>query len=113
MIVCVGGLVCISLHFFFKKKTAYEIYQCDWSSDVCSSDLVRDRGLIWALPQRFLSPPPTLQQSPLEQDDAQPVLKQVHQPADSGRRDVQLSSGTGEGGVARGGLERLEAIQGG
>ena len=29
--------------FFFKQKTAYEIYQCDWSSDVCSSDL--DGGL--------------------------------------------------------------------
>ena len=28
------------LFFFFKQKTAYEIYQCDWSSDVCSSDLV-------------------------------------------------------------------------
>ena len=27
------------LLFFFKQKTAYEIYQCDWSSDVCSSDL--------------------------------------------------------------------------
>ena len=27
------------LVFFFKQKTAYEIYQCDWSSDVCSSDL--------------------------------------------------------------------------
>ena len=24
----------------FKQKTAYEIYRCDWSSDVCSSDLV-------------------------------------------------------------------------
>ena len=28
------------LFFFFKQKTAYEIYQCDWSSDVCSSDLM-------------------------------------------------------------------------
>ena len=27
--------------FFFKQKTAYEIYQCDWSSDVCSSDLTK------------------------------------------------------------------------
>ena len=27
--------------FFFKQKTAYEIYQCDWSSDVCSSDLLK------------------------------------------------------------------------
>ena len=31
--------------FFFKQKTAYEIYQCDWSSDVCSSDLMRLRLL--------------------------------------------------------------------
>ena len=23
----------------FKQKTAYEISRCDWSSDVCSSDL--------------------------------------------------------------------------
>src|ERR1044072_8795036 len=29
------GLVCVS----FNQKTAYEIYQCHWSSDVCSSDL--------------------------------------------------------------------------
>ena len=29
--------------FFFKQKTAYEIYQCDWSSDVCSSDLTSVR----------------------------------------------------------------------
>ena len=26
--------------FFFKQKTAYEIKECDWSSDVCSSDLI-------------------------------------------------------------------------
>ena len=26
--------------FFFRQKTAYEIVDCDWSSDVCSSDLV-------------------------------------------------------------------------
>ena len=31
--------------FFFKQKTAYEIYQCDWSSDVCSSDLAVLRGI--------------------------------------------------------------------
>src|SRR3546814_7937308 len=27
--------------FFFKQKTAYEMRICDWSSDVCSSDLWR------------------------------------------------------------------------
>mgnify|MGYP007013710031 CR=1 FL=1 len=26
--------------FFFKQKTAYELVDCDWSSDVCSSDLL-------------------------------------------------------------------------
>ena len=30
-------LLCV--FFFFKQKTAYEIKECDWSSDVCSSDL--------------------------------------------------------------------------
>ena len=34
-----GGGVWWVFFFFFKQKTAYEIYQCDWSSDVCSSDL--------------------------------------------------------------------------
>ena len=28
------------IFFFFKQKTAYEILTCDWSSDVCSSDLI-------------------------------------------------------------------------
>ena len=35
-----GGGLCV-FFFFFKQKTAYEIYQCDWSSDVCSSDLLK------------------------------------------------------------------------
>src|SRR3546814_1084344 len=29
--------------FFFKQKTAYEMRISDWSSDVCSSDLGRNR----------------------------------------------------------------------
>ena len=32
-------LFMLFLFFFFKQKTAYEIKECDWSSDVCSSDL--------------------------------------------------------------------------
>src|SRR3546814_2242978 len=27
--------------FFFKQKTAYDMRSSDWSSDVCSSDLLR------------------------------------------------------------------------
>src|SRR3546814_20951487 len=32
-------LICV-FFFFFKQKTAYEMRISDWSSDVCSSDLV-------------------------------------------------------------------------
>ena len=35
--------------FFFKQKTAYEMCGRDWSSDVCSSDLIcclRDERLV-------------------------------------------------------------------
>src|SRR3546814_7802842 len=32
------GLLCY--FFFFKQKTAYEMRISDWSSDVCSSDLM-------------------------------------------------------------------------
>src|SRR5213075_3580043 len=45
--------------FFFKQKTAYEITRRDWSSDVCSSDLLdgklylttRHRGILTYDPQ--------------------------------------------------------------
>src|SRR3546814_1695926 len=30
--------------FFFKQKTAYEMRISDWSSDVCSSDLIADES---------------------------------------------------------------------
>src|SRR3546814_19248561 len=31
--------------FFFKHKTAYEMRSSDWSSDVCSSDLLSIKGV--------------------------------------------------------------------
>ena len=38
---CETTLVVLDKHvfFFFEQKTAYKIQECDWSSDVCSSDL--------------------------------------------------------------------------
>src|SRR3546814_10092978 len=33
------------LFFFFKQKTAYDVRISDWSSDVCSSDLIGERGI--------------------------------------------------------------------
>src|SRR3546814_8342674 len=32
--------MCLFCFFFFKQKTAYEMRISDWSSDVCSSDLL-------------------------------------------------------------------------
>ena len=49
MLVCA---VAVPAFAFFKQKTAYEIVDCDWSSDVCSSDLLtihfqtRARGVL-------------------------------------------------------------------
>src|SRR3546814_8563015 len=44
MFVCVAlvseNCVVVLLFFFFKQKTAYEMRISDWSSDVCSSDLL-------------------------------------------------------------------------
>src|SRR3546814_12912302 len=33
-------MLLVSIFFFFKQKTAYEMRISDWSSDVCSSDLL-------------------------------------------------------------------------
>src|SRR3546814_7000291 len=54
--------------YFFKKKTAYELRISDWSSDVCSSDLV-------VLQRRVRQPRrrgPRLPQRGLPRDDLQP-----------------------------------------
>src|SRR3546814_2190646 len=46
--ICICGLwACIvSVCFFFKQKTAYELRISDWSSDVCSSDLFTDCAVL-------------------------------------------------------------------
>src|SRR3546814_8991873 len=42
--------------FFFKQKTAYEMRISDWSSDVCSSDLVESplALLLWTIRERAI-----------------------------------------------------------
>src|SRR3546814_5226844 len=42
LIMCMLCYVC--MFFFFKQKTAYEMRISDWSSDVCSSDLVAEEA---------------------------------------------------------------------
>src|SRR3546814_4064144 len=45
-IVIVLCILLISLFFFFKQKTAYEMRISDWSSDVCYSDLTGNSALL-------------------------------------------------------------------
>src|SRR3546814_3367944 len=60
---------CFVFFFFFKQKTAYELRISDWSSDVCSSDLLVRRmfsenldgalfpgGIAGAYPQQQAAP---------------------------------------------------------
>src|SRR3546814_7537351 len=42
----------VCLFFFFKQKTAYEMRISDWSSDVCSSDLVTIGSDIYDMSQK-------------------------------------------------------------
>src|SRR2546430_8974514 len=35
--------------FFFSSRRRHTRFDCDWSSDVCSSDLVHNVGEVWAL----------------------------------------------------------------
>src|SRR5881296_1285951 len=42
--------------FFFEQKTAYEMLLCDWSSDVCSSDL-RAMPVTMTCSARLRAPP--------------------------------------------------------
>src|SRR3546814_3447419 len=48
-------MFCIFMFFFFKQKTAYEMRISDWSSDVCSSDLLRAGSKSTAVGQRPLA----------------------------------------------------------
>src|SRR3546814_4224744 len=43
--------------FFFKQKTAYEMRISDWSSDVCSSDLLARDAAADGLPMRTVVAP--------------------------------------------------------
>src|SRR3546814_6086866 len=42
----------LSVFYFFKQKTAYELRISDWSSDVCSSDLAAELSadFVWPTP---------------------------------------------------------------
>src|SRR3546814_1092948 len=47
MVDCVCLVLFWYVFFFFKQKTAYEMRISDWSSDVCSSDLIGTRVFMY------------------------------------------------------------------
>src|SRR3546814_20217581 len=59
--------------FFFKQKTAYELRISDWSSDVCSSDLLAAAARRGARPGVRRAPPP-LPWAPRPRDERKRVV---------------------------------------
>src|SRR3546814_2810344 len=49
--MCIMFVVYVVDFLFFKQKTAYEMRISDWSSDVCSSDLINASGMITLTPE--------------------------------------------------------------
>src|SRR3546814_4243915 len=68
--------------FFFKQKTAYEMRISDWSSDVCSSDLLYTwrKQLLRGAMAGFV---------PVELTPAEPLTT----PSDPGRIEIRRSGG--------------------
>src|SRR3546814_2821048 len=71
---------CLWLFFFFKQKTAYEMRISDWSSDVCSSDLLtvarRGASPVSALPAEHGDGTATVRPG----SDPVPIVRAVDKP---------------------------------
>src|SRR3546814_989143 len=65
--------------FFFKQKTAYEMRISDWSSDVCSSDLVEKGQLLAQIDPTVFQARVTADQANMLALRAQRTDKQVQQ----------------------------------
>src|SRR3546814_1129203 len=73
--------------FFFKQKTAYEMRISDWSSDVCSSDLLVDDRLTHRAGQLAI-----LDQQPVRDDRVEPD-RFAHRPREGGERSEERRVG--------------------
>src|SRR3546814_12267796 len=72
----------MTLFFFFKQKTAYEMRISDWSSDVCSSDLVKLDGYQYCSQAVALAERGELRRS------VQAASKALHVALQSGNNDL-------------------------
>src|SRR3546814_4056863 len=73
ILLCV--LVMGVLFFFCKQKTAYEMRISDWSSDVCSSDLVVAEGVLATVTGGVHEPDPAVRCTPAACRPAQQVVQ--------------------------------------
>src|SRR5689334_23721628 len=53
-----------ALLFFFSSRRRHTRWNCDWSSDVCSSDLSNTRGRLARLAGSWSTPPPMATRPP-------------------------------------------------
>src|SRR3546814_3335490 len=89
--------------FFFKQKTAYEMRISDWSSDVCSSDLLDD---IAACRQGLPKGQPCLRR-PAAFDDLAPQNEDIDAAVAASGRRVARKTGRGAAIVAVAASPRL------
>src|SRR3546814_8468664 len=112
------GCYCVSftVFFFFKHKTAYEMRIRDWSSDVCSSDLI---DFAFASPHKQLA---ELVYTPIFEDRFGVLCNSAHRYA-RGKRPlrwqelatsdfVAFTDDTGIGSFLRATAPRAELAQG-
>src|SRR3546814_10815143 len=90
--------------FFFKQKTAYEMRISDWSSDVCSSDLVprADLDVIMVAPK---APGHTVRNE-YTRGGGIPDLIAIYQDASGQAKQVALSYASAIGGGRSGKIGR-------
>src|SRR3546814_5536559 len=70
------------LFFFFKQKTAYEMRISDWSSDVCSSDLMKTQ-IVVLLAASVLALSACKNETPTAQEEAAEAQSAMEQAGDS------------------------------
>src|SRR5688572_31040611 len=75
--------------FFFSSRRRHTRFDCDWSSDVCSSDLTRQQSL-----DALLRPLPLLEGLEQREDDS--LVRGVAGEAEAEDREHRLDLGCGE-----------------
>ena len=84
--------------FFFKQKTAYEIKECDWSSDVCSSDLSPSVDREWVILFHYFHTPSFRSASVNAGDASDPCASQLDSAELLDHQDEGNTALTGEPG---------------